>query len=454
MTDDIKRAVDRFVAAGEIPGAAGAVVTPERTEFFRLGTGPGGGSFDETTRIGIHSITKPFTVIALMTLVREGKISLDDPAVKHLPPGTRLPEFAGQAVTIRHLATHTSALPVGRAGESTMAALSWWSPRLWRIAWRRFVTDRGDGPLAGVTWDDLLAHLGGTPLVRTPGSQFEYSNVGLGLLGWIVGRVDGRGYETAVTERVWKPLGLDRTRLTLPRGDPRPPMYLPLGPLGPAGGAMSCAGDLAAFVRFCLAPPAGPVADALALTLPEAGTDAAGRPLRLGWLPVLRDATHAFPNRWYHAGGTHALIGFDRARRIGLVLLVAKPLQPTEALGQVLLDRLAGGTSPVPAPRAVIELSAADLDRRTGSYRLDEHSTVTIARDGVRLVAQFFKDGKAGGRAVLWAESASVFFCREWDCTIRFGPDGAATIRMYGWEGRYRPEPRKEREDVGRDGAG
>ncbi len=445
MTGEIERAVARFVTAGDIPGAVGAVVTPERTEYFRLGAGPGGAPLDETTRIGIHSITKPFTVIALMTLVREGKIALDDPATRFLPAGTRLPSFRGQAITIRHLATHTSALPVGRAGESMFESLSRWSPRAWRIGFRRYVTDRSGGPLAGVTWDDLFAVLGRATLPRAPGSQFEYCNIGLGLLGHIVGRVDGRGYETAVANRVWTPLGLARTRLSLVRGEGRPPMFLPLGPLAPAGGAVSCAADLASFMRWCLAPPPGSLADALSLTLPDAGVDAAGRPLRLGWLPALRTARAAFPARWYHAGGTHAFAGFDRAHRVGLVLLCGKPMKPAEELGLALLDRLAGGTSAIPAPRVAIDLPTTALDRRTGTYRLDAGSSVVITRAGERLVAQFYKQGKAGGKASLWSESSTTFFCREWDCTVTFSPDGAAKIRMYGWEGSYTPAPAPER---------
>lgn len=435
MTGIVQDTLGAFIAAGETPGVTGAVVTAGRTEVFRIGDSP-----DESTLVGVHSVTKPFTALTLMTLVREGRASLDDPVVRHLPSGTVLPEFAGTPITLRHLATHTSALPVGRAGESTLAPLRWWSPRLWRIGWRRFVTERADGPLAGVTWDDLLAHLRTAALLRAPGSLFEYSNVGLGLLGHVAGRLDGRGFETAVSGRVWQPLRLDRTRLSLPPGAARPPMYLPLGPLGAAGGAMSCVTDLATFIRFCVAPPAGPLAEALALTLPDAGADDAGRPLRLGWMAALRGPRDAYPDRWYHAGGTHTFIGFDRAARVGLVLVCAGSMLPTEALGQALLDRLAGGTAALPVPRVVAAVPVDDLDRLTGTYRLEAGSDIVMVRDGVRLVARFRRQERPAGSAVLWPESASVFFCREWDFRAAFQPDGSARIRMSSFEGLYRKE--------------
>lgn len=434
---EIVSALDAFVRSGAIPGLIAILIGPHGDAVVALGrTAPGTVvAPDPRTRFGIASVTKLFTGLALSDLLREGRIALDDPASRYLP--RPLPTFSGREISVRHLATHTSALPVGRPGEG-FAAARWTSPRVWRIAFRRYVLRAGSGPLAGVTLDDLLAFLAETPLSRAPGEQREYSNVGFGLLGQIVGRVDGRGWTGAMRARLLDPLGLGDTG-SWDGAAPAPIHGMNLGVLNWAGGLVSTAADLAGLARAFLHPPPGPLADAMKILLTPAWHGAGGE---TAWLAFARDPASGRP---YHTGMNHAFLGMDRDRGVAAVILLCGSLDENEALGLAVLDRLAGGHAVFPKPRTVVSLPADVLARWAGSYRLDADSSFTVIPAGGSLAVQFMKDGKKGGAAVVCPENDTAFFCREWECRIEFRPGtgGApdtARVRMYSFDAAYRRE--------------
>lgn len=135
----------------------------------------------------VASVSKQFTAAAILLLAEEGKLSLDDEVRKFIP---ELPDF-GARVTIRHLANHTSGIRdqwdlLGLAG--------------WRYS-RDLITD-----------DDVLQLLSRQKdLNFTPGERHLYSNSGYTLMAIIVSRVSGKSFREFTTERIFKPLGMDRT---------------------------------------------------------------------------------------------------------------------------------------------------------------------------------------------------------------------------------------------------
>jgi CubicO group peptidase (beta-lactamase class C family) len=158
--------------------------------------------FTTNTLCWIASITKPVTVASAMTLVDAGKLALDDAVEKYLP------EFREQTdtnsvhhvVTIRQLMSHTSGLvpnpPTRRSG--------------WPIG----------GPL-----DDFWLQQNLPEIVQTiaksqlrfkPGSQFEYSNSALFVLGRVIEVVSGRPYAAYVKEKILEPLGMTDTHYAPP----------------------------------------------------------------------------------------------------------------------------------------------------------------------------------------------------------------------------------------------
>src|SRR6185312_10558005 len=139
-----------------------------KTSFYGYGeaTKGEGNVPGARTLFEIGSITKTFTATMLGLAVGEGKMSLDDPVNKYLPDSIPPLEFHGRIVTIRDLSNHTGGIP--RMPDNFQSKVS-----------------NGNDPYADYTVNDLYGWLRTLRLTREPGSRFEYSNAGVGLLGTI-----------------------------------------------------------------------------------------------------------------------------------------------------------------------------------------------------------------------------------------------------------------------------
>jgi CubicO group peptidase (beta-lactamase class C family) len=136
----------------------------------------------------IASQSKPITAAALMILVDDGKLSLDDPVEKHLPEFKEI-KYKGEkpktTITIRHLLSHTSGLPFRSAQEKPT--------------------------LDVLTLKDAVSSYAKTPLNSEPGTKYEYSNAGINAAGRIIEVVSGTAYETFLDKRLLGPLGMKDT---------------------------------------------------------------------------------------------------------------------------------------------------------------------------------------------------------------------------------------------------
>lgn len=146
------------------------------------------------TVYGIGSVTKSFTALAILKLVEEGKLSLDDEVSKYVP--IRL-EAMGKPIKIHHLLTHTSGIPALAYAEAFIRS----SLGL-------------DGPWLPVsTPEDVLAFMSdySSWVHSEPGSSYFYLNEGYVLLGHTVSKVSGISYEDYVRNKILRPLGMERT---------------------------------------------------------------------------------------------------------------------------------------------------------------------------------------------------------------------------------------------------
>ncbi len=141
----------------------------------------------------IGSITKVFTASVLASMVARGEVRLDDPVARYLPPSVKAPTRGGKEITLAHLATHTSGLP--------------------RLPPDLQPSDPAN-PYADCTVDQMYQFLSAYALPRDIGAQYEYSNLGMGLLGPALARRAGKSYEELVIERVLAPLAMSDTRIT------------------------------------------------------------------------------------------------------------------------------------------------------------------------------------------------------------------------------------------------
>lgn len=203
----VERAVDAPVRALMAdPGYRSltvAVYLDGRLETFHFGRLASGERPTDSTRYGIGSITKTYTGLLLAQAVADGKIKLDDPVSNYLPDVP--PEVFrrdGAVVTLRHLATHVSGLPVNLA-----CAEPGLSPRAM------------DDCLTAHDRADFFARLRTLRLEHRPGAEYVYSGAGSRLLGYLLESVYGDTYFDLLRRFVFSRTGETQTRCWVAPGD-------------------------------------------------------------------------------------------------------------------------------------------------------------------------------------------------------------------------------------------
>ncbi len=405
------------VAAGKTPGIVVGILDAAGTRFVSHGTGaPGPAVLDSATLFEIGSITKTFTSTLLADMVVRGEVALEDPVAKYLPAGTRVPSSGERQITLLDLATHFSGLP--RLPNNL-------SPR------------DINNPYVDYTPEKLYAFLAAHELRRASGSAFEYSNLGVGLLGHALALRAGTDYETIVRRRVLDPLGMRDTKITLTPADNArlaaghnaggqvvPPWDL--ASLQGAGALRSSAADMLRFLAANIAAHGDssakrPLAVAMRMTQESRRSPTPGVGIGLGWIS---QTSPAGMKLFVHDGGTggHRSVAlFDPARRVAVIVLSASASDVND-IARHLLD----SSSPLVRERVAVTLPAESLDGLVGEYALTAEFRITISREGSQLYVQATGQGKFP----VFAESERSFFARAVDAQITFalGPDGKATM--------------------------
>lgn len=408
---------DRIDRDGQGVGIATAVIENGTPDFANHGLLAAGGdaAVSETTLFEIGSISKIFTNLLLAQLVLDGKMALDAPVADYLPAGTKIPDFEGRAITLFDLATQSSGLP------SVPPELMFADPA---------------NPYRYYSRQMLYAFLAAYPLPRAPGAEYEYSNIGVTLIGEAVSHVAGLPYTELVEQRILEPLDMDETMLVVPAalasrfatghddtGKPVP--HWDFDVFAAAGGWRSTTVDLAKFAAAASGQIDTPLKDAFALMLEE--TRPAGSPnmrVGLGWMLLEHEGGTTV---WHNGmtGGFNAFIGYDRATgKAAVVQANAITATGIEDIGFHLIDATAP-LAPQPKPRTAIEIDPALLENYAGTYELGPEFYLTVTTENGRLLVQ------ATGQDQLEAlpESETKFFLKTVDAQITFtlGADGKAT---------------------------
>ncbi|NLV46694.1 MAG: beta-lactamase family protein [Candidatus Hydrogenedentes bacterium] len=156
---------------------------------------------DGDTLYEIGSITKVFTAVSLAALIQEGVVALDTPVDTLIPETQPLPEWKQRRITLEDLSMHTSGLP--RMPSNFF--------NIWQLLFLESLRD----PYARHTCDDMFQFLHNYRLTRKPGEAYEYSNLGAGLLGYVLSRAARMSYEDLVRQRVLEPLEMHDTAINL-----------------------------------------------------------------------------------------------------------------------------------------------------------------------------------------------------------------------------------------------
>lgn len=326
-------AVRSLMAEHGLPGASLAVARDERLVLAR-----GYGWADTTARepvrpdhrFRIASVSKPVTAAAVLKLVEEGRLRLDDRAFAILdriePPAGSSVDPRIRAITVRQLLRH-------RAGFDRTGGLD---PTLMpgRVAQEL-------GVALPLEVEQVIRYMRGRPLDFDPGTRTDYSNFGYAVLGRIVEAVTGRPYEAYVREAVLEPAGAtgmelgrsfpaDRPEDEVAYYHPPPPGLVPAVPpdtgmvplpdggfylslMDAHGGWIASAPDLLRFLTAVDGSPGRPdvlsAATVRTMVARPDGAPAETAYYAMGW--DVRPATDERPEAWWHAGdlpGTTALL--------------------------------------------------------------------------------------------------------------------------------------------------
>jgi N-acyl-D-amino-acid deacylase len=203
--EPLDKAIVAMLARHGIPGASLAIAKDGKLLYAR-GYGWADLRADRhvqpDTLFGVASVSKVFTALAILKLVEEGKLKLDDKPfaiLKHIKPlpGAK-PDPRLQNITVRHLLTHSGGWDIEKSGDP----VNWTT----QVSLQRAGRDT-------LTAAELIAFTLGVRLDFDPGADCKYSNFGFIVLGEVIEKVSGRPYEKFVKAAVFAPAGVTRAAL-------------------------------------------------------------------------------------------------------------------------------------------------------------------------------------------------------------------------------------------------
>jgi serine-type D-Ala-D-Ala carboxypeptidase/endopeptidase len=345
-------------------------------------TAKGNGKLpDGNTVFEIGSVTKVFTSLLLAEAVIDKQLTLDTPVASLFAGHPKLP--AGKRpITLLDLATHTSGLP--------------------RMPSNLHPADDGN-PYVDYTTEQLFTYLAGATLDREPGARYEYSNLGVALLGQALAQRSKTDWPSLVTAQVIRPLAMTSTMVTLTPdakarlaqpydadGDPAKQWDLPT--FAGAGALRSTVNDLLVFLRAELAAARDPrsrLAQAMALSQkPQRNLDADPSKGKIGL------AWHIEPDGtlWHNGatGGYHSFVAFDPRRKLAVVVLANGAASRIDDLGNAAVNAVAGEPVPpsfnLPPPDTAVDDKI--LESYVGKYPLNPAFLLAITHINHKLYAQ------------------------------------------------------------------
>lgn len=193
LADSLAAISQRFATDNHLPGLAVGVWRQGQT-VYRGGFGTtalqGGHPITPATLFHMASVTKPFVATAVIQLVEQGKVELDQPVTAYLPY-FRIKDPRAAGMTVRQLLTHTAGMP-------DVTDYRWGSPESDDGALERWVRTLADSSLIG-------------PL----GGQWQYSNIGFEVLADLIAKVSRVPFEDYIQRRILTPLGMRKSTLLM-----------------------------------------------------------------------------------------------------------------------------------------------------------------------------------------------------------------------------------------------
>ena len=356
---------------------------------------------DMKYRLG--SVTKQFTTMAVMQLYEREMLSTGNPLSKYLPDYPR-----GDEITIHHLMSHTSGIPNFTSFPDYVETMS-----------------------KHATLEDLISRFKGEPLEFEPGSQYQYSNSGYILLGYIIEQVAGQPYEDFLRENIFDKIGMvntgyDNNKRIIPNRASgyqfdgsivTNASYIDMSIPHAAGALYSTVEDLYRWDRALYTDVLLSEELKMKMFTPVHNNYA------YGWAvsPVgERKATH-------HGGGINGFqTNIVRFTEDDVCIIILSNITPTpmneitNTLAAIVFDE----PYEIPKERVAIELPESILERYVGQYAIAPEFILTVTREGNRI----FTQATGQQRVEIYPASETEFFLRVVEAEIHFTVDDDGTV--------------------------
>lgn len=375
-----------------IPGVAIGVLQDGQRWTTGLGTRDldTGDPATAETAFRVGSISKPFAATLAMTLVNDGRLDLDTPVAVYLPELQLADPAARTTITTRHLLTHVSGLDC-ELGADLHAFGS------------------GEDAL-----DKLIAEYPRLRQWTSPGEIWSYCNTGYWLAGAVCARIAGMSFEDAMRERVFEPLGLDRTcffpdeatggplafghNLVSPGSNEHRQAGTPVFPRCrvPSGGVISTVDNLLTFAQFHLSDGIVEGRTVIRQPLleemrrPQVVVGSASDHWGLGWA-IRTVAGETVIGHGGSFGGFEAALSIVPDQRFAISILTNSG-HGSVGHARILawaLERFCGLERPEPS---VIQLSTAQLERVAGAYGASNGRVEVEVHDGGLLLTPYYTE--------------------------------------------------------------
>lgn len=398
----VEQAIQARITDGEYPAMVVAVIDGNRNHVYGFGKLANGKAPSADTIFQIGSITKTFTATLLAEAVDHHEVKLDTPVAKLLP-GFTIPSRNGKPITLGELAMQDSGLP-RLPGNLDMANVH--------------------DPYADYDAAKLKDFLSKYKLQRDPGASYEYSNLGVGLLGFALARRAGTTYDKLLRTRIFKPLGMTSSSATFSMplnadwamghdesGKPAKPWHLDA--LAGAGAINSTGADMLRYLEANLGQGHGALQAAMQLAHQPRRAIGGDERIGLAWMTRHdKDGDVVWHNGM--TGGYASFIGFSANGRHGVVILT-NIQQSVDDLGFATLL----ADAPLAPAEKQVTMSPSRLDAYVGDYQLAPGFILHVFRQDGQLLAQ----ATGQGAFPIFASAADRFFARIADIRIDFQRD-------------------------------
>lgn len=382
------------------PGMVLIFFNKGQTELFQFGNTDyiQKNKVDENTVFEIGSLTKTFTTLLLALSVEKGLLLPDDPVQRYLPKTVKIPTRNGKEITFRHLATHSSALP--------------------RLPDNLDLTS--SDPYADYDEKKLFEFLNSYQLKREPGKEYEYSNLGMGLLGHTLAMANKKSYPELLNEWIFKPLQMNHSQtgttfqdeavnIALPHLDEQPVAMWNFKVISGAGAIKSSAKDLLHYLKAQMGYEQSPLSKAMRFTQEVQKEVDKSTTVALGWHLTEKNGRKI---TWHNGGtgGSSSFMGFDPLNQKGVVILSNSTHQIDDLGWNMLCGEM------LQKLKKTVSLTKEVLQKYVAVYDFGQGFKISVFLNNEQLMAQ----AKGQEDYPIYADKENRFFFKVVEAELEF----------------------------------